>query len=170
MKRSWVWIFAVLLIVFVFIADIPLMIFYYSHIWEYSADYEEFSDEFNLVKNYIAEEFSDESNRVLMVSHKASEGLALYDLETKSYLTLPDDIPSALKSIYDDAFTNKDSNFDTIRIQDGRISFCIECGEYALVYSPDKKPMYVNSPSEDVKVKVKAIQDGWYHVTKDKWE
>lgn len=161
-------IFAVLLMVFAAIFTAKLMIVHYNHFWKYSADYKNFADDFNLVKNYVTAEFPDESDKWLSVSNRGSEGITLFDPELESYLVLPDDVAASLASIRSGAFPDKDSNFDTIRINEGRISFCISSGEYALVYSPDKKPMWVNSSSEDTKVKVKAIQDGWYHVTKNK--
>ena len=168
MKKRILWIFATLLLVFISIFIAILMIVKYNHFWKYSADYESFSNEFNLVKDYIRKEYSDESDKWLAVSNNGSDGISLFDPDDKMYLVLPEDILLSLESIRNGAFPDKDSNFDKIRIQNGRVSFCIENGEYALVYSPDKKPTCVNSPQENVDVKVKAIADGWFHVTKDK--
>jgi hypothetical protein len=144
------------------------MIVAYNHFWKYSADYVDFANEFNLVKNYIAEEFPNETDKLLTVSNNGRESVSLFDPETKTYLVLPAEISASLKTIRNNAFPDKDSNFDTIRIQDERIAFCISNGEYALVFSPEKKPTWVNSPNEVSRVKLKAIQDGWYHVRKDK--
>lgn len=80
------------------------------------------------------------------------------------YLTLPDDVALSLDRISKKGFPNKDSNLDVIRIHEGRISFCIVNGNYALVYSPDKKPSWLHAPNENIGVEVKKIQDGWYHV------
>lgn len=168
MKKRILLTLTMFLIVFASVFVVEFMMFDYNHTWKYSADYENFANDFDLVKNYIITEFPGESDKWLSVSNNGSKGIMLFDPNTENYLVLPEDVASSLASIRNNAFPNKDSDFDTIRIQKERISFCISNGEYALVYSPGKKPMWVNSPSEDSKVKVKAIQDGWYHVTKDK--
>lgn len=65
----------------------------------------------------------------------------------------------------DQSFTYKDSVFDTVRIYDNRISFNIENGQYALVYSfNDTKPSFVNHPEEDWKIYVKKLINNWYNV------
>lgn len=166
MKKRILWILTTLLIV-VAIFGIKLMIVNYNHFWKYSADYENFANDFDLVKNYITAVFPNESDKWLSVSNDGNGEVTLFDPETKSYLILPSDVVSSLTSIRNNAFPDKDSSFDTIRIHENRISFCISSGEYALVYSPDQKPTWVNSPSENSKVTVKSIQDGWYHVTKN---
>ncbi len=173
MRKHILRILVILLIAFAvnFVVNfvIPLAIFSYNHFWKYSADYENYAYDFNLVKNYVAEKYSGESDKRLDVSRDFYSGvIRLYDPETESYLALPGDVAASLTSIDKNAFPDKDSNLYSIRIQDNRISFCIFNGEYALVYSPNQKPSWVNSPNENSKAKAKKIQDGWYHVVKDK--
>lgn len=168
MKKRILWILATLMLVSMAIFSVKLMIVNYNHFWKYSADYESFSNEFNLVKDYICQEYPDATDKWLAVSNNGSDGISLFDPDDKMYLVLPEEILLSLESIRNGAFPDKDSNFDKIRIQNERISFCIEAGEYALVYSPDDKPTWVNSPRENVDVKVKTIGNGWFHVTKDK--
>ncbi|MBE6607367.1 MAG: hypothetical protein E7633_02255 [Ruminococcaceae bacterium] len=145
-----------------------LMIVNYNHIWKYCANYEEYADEFNLVKDYIEAEFPNETNKYLSINSYGGR-LKVYDPDTKEYLQFPDDVKSALYVINRNGFPDKDSNFDIIRIHKGRISFGIENGQYALVFSPNNKPKWVNSPDEDNKIRVKSIGDGWYHVTINNW-
>lgn len=145
------------------IQAVKFMMFSHTHLWALSADYEGFEDDFNSVKNYLAKKYPDESDKCLAVSKKG-----LFDTDTDTYLDLPDDVASSLQSIYNGAFVHKDSNFDTIRIHEERISFCILNGQYALVYSPDKKPTWVKSSNKEVKVRVKSLGDGWYHVVEDR--
>ena len=166
MKKRILWILTMLLIVFIAIFGIKFMIVNYNHFWKYSADYKNFDDDFETVKNYVASAFPNESDKWLSVSNNEKKEVRLFDPESERYLKLPSDVVSSLSSIRNNAFPDKDSNFTTIRIHENRISFCISNGEYALVYSPNQKPSWVNSPSENSKVKVKSIQDGWYHVTK----
>ena len=141
----------------------------YVHVetWKYCAEYEQYEDDFNLVKDYIATEFPHELDKWLSVSNNGGKGITLYNPDIREYLVLPDDVASSLDTICRNGFPNKDSNLDVIKIHEGRISFCISNGEYALVYSPEEKPTWVNSPFENTGVKVKKIQDGWYHVVKD---
>lgn len=167
-KKRIAWILVTMSVVFVAIFGGKLIIVNYNHSWKYSADYKNFADDFDLVKNYITTTFPTESDKWLSVTNDEDGEATLFNPETESYLVLPGDVVSSLTSIRKSAFTDKDSNFDTIRIHENRISFCISNGEYALVYSPDQKPSWVNSPNENTRVKIKAIQDGWYHVTKNK--
>ncbi len=167
MKKSIIWILTALIVVVIAVFAVKVMIVDYNHTWKYSADYENYANDFDLVKNYIIATFPNESDKWLSVSNDENGKAALFDPETKSYLILPGDVASSLTSIHNNAYPDKDSNFDTIRIHKNRVSFCISGGEYALVYSPDQKPLWVNSQSENSKVKVKSIEDGWYHVTKN---
>ena len=167
-KKRALWMLATLLVVVFAIFVAKLMVVDYNHFWKYSADYKNFASEFDLVKNYITTAFPSESDKWLSVTNDGDGGATLFDAETESYLVLPDDVVSSLTAIRNSAFPDKDSNFDTIKIHENRISFCISNGEYALVYSPNQKPYWVNSPNENSKMKVKSIGDGWYHVTKNK--
>ena len=170
MKKRILCISATLLALSIIIAvifGVQLMTVGYNHVWKYSADYQNFANDFNVVKNFVAAEFPNESDIWLSISNNGDGDIKIYDPEAKNYIILPSNVASSLASIYYNAFPDKDSNFDTIRIHGNRISFCISSGEYALVYSPDTKPSWVNSPGENSKVKIKSIQDGWYHVTKN---
>ena len=141
-----------------------LMMFSYNNIWKFCADYKEYADEFNLVKDYIETEFPDETDKWLSIDSYGGE-LKVYNPDTKEYLQLPDDVKSALYVVDRNGFPNKDSDLELIKIHEGRISFGISNRRYALVFSPDRKPTWLNSPDEEHKVRVKSIGDGWYHVT-----
>ena len=79
-------------------------------------------------------------------------------------MDIPDNVRSSLETICDYGFPDKDSILDVIRIQGNRVSFNIENGRYALVYSPDEKLTWINFPDEQEDIKVKKINDDWYHV------
>lgn len=167
MKKRAIWVPILLLTMIVCIPIGILSIVSYNHLWKHSANYEEYADDFNVVKNYIEATFQNESGKWLSVSNSDGQGIRIFDPDTNEYLQVPSDIISSLETIRKDGFPNKDATFDTIRIHDDRISFCIENGHYALVFSPNEKPSWVNSPNEDVTVKVRSIRDGWYHVAID---
>lgn len=138
--------------------------FSYVHRWAYSADYDHYADDFQAVKNYIQAQYPDEYDKYIVISHDG--GIGLHDLDTGEDLHLPSDILSSLEAIVRNGFPHKDAQLDVIRIHGERISFCIRNGQYALVYSPSKKPYWVNSPDEEALARVKSIGDGWYHVAK----
>lgn len=171
-KKPAIWILLILITLVIVIACIQigkLWLFRYSSFWMYTANYEEYAVDFNVVKNYIEVEFPSESKKCLLVSYNDSvgRGIGLFDIDTDTFLQLPSDVRSSLEKICDNGFSHKDAKFDTIRIHEGRISFCIENGQYALVYSPRQQPSWVNLPSEDDAVKVKSIGNGWYHIVID---
>lgn len=166
MKQKLILLFIVLIIVSVAICSMPLIVLYNNHVWKYSADYKEYADDFNAVMNYIKAEFPEETDKWLSISHAQDHRIAIFDPDANKYLDIPSEVFASLEIIYKNGFPDKDSNFDTIRIHGERISFCISAGQYALVFSPNERPTWVNSPDEKVKVKAKSIRDGWYHVTK----
>ena len=164
-KKSVFWSVVVTLIV-VSILFSPIVWFYYVSIWSESASYEEYAKDFNVVKNYIAAEFPNETDKYLAVSVASGQGIRLFDPDVGKYLQVPEDVLLSLEIIDKEAFPSKDANFDIIRIYKGRISFGIENGSYELVYSPEEKPSWLNSP-KDTKVFVKKIGNGWYHVARN---
>lgn len=146
---------------------IIIIVFYNTHLWASAADYESYADDFNNVKDYIASTYPQTTDINLSISVKKGENVKVYDIDAKKYVEVPESIAESLINIDRYAFTDKEAYFYMIRIQKNRISFCISSGQYALVYSPDKKPTWVNVPEEDVDVKVKKIEKGWYHVVKN---
>lgn len=163
-KKTVIWVLAI-----VFFVCIPLglwLSFYYVSVWSESVSYEEYAKDFNVVKNYIATEFPNETDKYLAVSVTSGQGIRLYDPDADEYLQVPDDVLSSLEIIDKEAFPSKDANFDIIRIYKSRISFGIENRSYELVYSPEEKPSWLNSPKY-TNVFVKKIGDGWYHVARN---
>ncbi len=73
---------------------------------------------------------------------------------------------ASLNRITEEAFVSElDSKLCCIRFSSDRISFHIEGGHYALVYSfDDKPPTYVNEPNDDEKVLVQRADKNWYHI------
>lgn len=164
-RKSIMWVIIILSLTIIFGFCIKIgtqLMFSYTSLWKYSANYEDNADDFHVVKNYIEAEFSSENDKWLSVS-----SFGIYDPDTNAYLQLPSEVALSLQAIYRNGFPDKDANFDIIRIHSDRISFGIENGRYALVYSPNQKPSWLNSPNEDFDVRVKPIKDGWYHVVRN---
>ena len=167
-KKFIIIVSVILLIVFTIVACTQigkLLMFGYNSLWQFQANYKEYAGDFHAVKNYIETEFPNETDKWLMVSNAGSQGTRLFDPDTDMYLQVPRDVGSSLERISKEGFSNKDATLDLIRIHEGRISFCIENGQYALVYSPHKWPSWVNVPDENATAIVKPIGGGWYHVT-----
>lgn len=51
----------------------PIIRFYHVSTWKFCADYEEYANDFNLVKDYIAAEFPNESDKWVSVSYDAEK-------------------------------------------------------------------------------------------------
>jgi hypothetical protein len=79
--------------------------------WGYNVDFENYADDFESVKDYLVEEFSDEPIRYLYISNMKDEGLKIYDGYENKYLEFPEDISSSLISL-EKAFHNKGASFD----------------------------------------------------------
>lgn len=156
-----------LIIVLIIALCIPIsawLYFDYTNTWKLSANYTDYADDFNNVKNYVVAEFPNETSKWLYVSRADGKGIQLFDPDTKEYLQAPGDVLSSIETITHKGFSHKDATFDAIRIQEDQISFEVESRWYALVYSPNQKPSCIATPKENYKTKVKSIGDGWYHV------
>ncbi|MBO4277234.1 MAG: hypothetical protein J5925_02405 [Clostridia bacterium] len=132
----------------------------------YNADYENYKDEFNLVRDYIYEVRSDGEEGWFSVSY-SDERYHLFEGNTKKRVECPDEVSNALAAIRQKAFRHKDARLNVIRYRHNDIAFCIENGQYALVYSPDGKmdidELLLRSKQIN-SLKHKSISDGWYHV------
>lgn len=160
-KKRILWISILIVVVSILAVILSVMaILHHNSIWMLCAEYEQYSNDFNLVKDYIATKFPEESDKLIIVSYNKEAEIELYDPDATELLTLPDDVASSLNTITRNGF-HEYATFVAIRIHKERITFRAMNG-YALVYSPDKRP----SSDEDISIKVKKIQDGWYHVVK----
>lgn len=170
MKRCFVFIICgilcLLLIIYVVVPIIRLMLFSHASQTKYYAEFQSYKDNFVLIKDFIMEKYPDSWNTCLCVDIMEDGSRTLYDPHIEEYLELPKQVSSALKTIDEHAFPNKDSDFDLIRIYGSRISFSIVNGQYSLVYSSEGKPTFVNGPNEGCELFVKNLGDGWYHVVK----
>ena len=165
MPKKATWIVAIVLIVLISIPATLFGIFSYNHRWALEADFEQYSEDFIVVKDYIAARYPNETHKYLSVSTQTDRSVTLFDPDAQEYLQLPNNVASSLVSIYHYGFPHKDSDLELIQIDGSKITFVIFKGSYALVYSPDEKPTRYNSISKGETLHVKAIGDGWYHVT-----
>lgn len=143
---------------------VPYWAFMHSNtLWTYCVDFDEYEDEFTLVKDYVMELYPDEEEKLLSISALGSEKAPrLYDVDTKTYLDCPSDITEALQIML-----GHKQGLNIIRIFGNRVYFSMEMGYYSLVYSPDGKPTFVNGPNETCGCDVRRIGGGWYHVVLD---
>ena len=138
-------------------------LFAYTSRWEFAAEYEEYASEFNIVKDYVLENYASEERRTLSITSPLSEhGRTLYEYETKEYATLPEEVKAALDTIDEEAF-RQDASIECIHVHGNRVDFWTIKG-YRLVYSPDGKPTWFREPDDETPFRVKRIKDGWYHV------
>lgn len=162
-RIKWVLIILAIVIAASFLGrGIFFLLFSDAQTWGDSADYDQYAQDFQVVKDYIQAQYPGAYDKYLSVGYKDS--VYLYDPETGEYLQLPSEVLSSLEAIDRHGFPSKDARLDVIRIHGDRITFCTTNGQYALVFSPSRKPTWVNSPDETVIASVKPIGDGWYHV------
>lgn len=68
-----------------------------------------------------------------------------------------------LDKVYN-SFKSGNGSLNAIWVDENRITFTIECGAYALIYTKDgSEPTYVNSPDEGKKGQFEKINSHWYH-------
>lgn len=163
-KKMLFYILCVSLFMLLFVSTLLWLTVNNNHKWKHTADFDKYKSEFIIVADYVLKENSTGYRKWFFVSITDSYGRTLFDPDKNNYVELPVDVRESLETICDYGFPNKDSVLDVIRILRGRVSFCIENGRYALVYSPNEKPTWLDSPDEDRTIEVKKIEDGWYHV------
>lgn len=61
------------------------------------------------------------------------------------------------------AFQNKDAQFDSITVEDGKVYFETHNGLYSVVYSEKEKPQFVDGVNLG---RSRKIDYNWYHVVK----
>ncbi len=138
--------------------------FNYSHKWKYKADYENYATDFNCVKDYIVNTYPDVADAYLIITRSTAGVRGLYDPVLQDDVDCPTEVKNALTRLCRSAFPDKDSDLDIIRIHGARISFCIESGQYTLVYSPHEKPTWLNAPDENRDVAIQKADNDWYHI------
>ncbi len=135
--------------------------------WRFCADYERYADDFNFVKEYITAEFADKSDdSVLITVGYNAEQIRLYDTEAQKYLSIPDDILLSISSIAKNGFPSG-ATWAYIITCGGNVLFGVDARGCALVYSPEENTAWVDLFYPNASVKIKEIEDGWYHVVKD---
>ncbi len=166
MKKGTATILFVLSFILLFIALQIFSWLYFSYVetWKFNADFETFESDFCVVREYVEKNFASEGGKWFFVSRTDTDGQTLYDPDANAYVDIPDNVSSSLEAICDHGFPDKDSGLYIIQIQGNRVSFHIENARYALVYSPNEKPTWLNSPDEQEEIRVKKINDDWYHV------
>ncbi|MBE5888340.1 MAG: hypothetical protein E7283_05815 [Lachnospiraceae bacterium] len=164
MKKGIIIVIVVIVFLLFLTRVFPLLLFSYTNTWKYTAEYEEYVEEFNAIKDYILESYQGEEDKYLSVSYTVDKNIRLYDADEGKYLESPEDVNEALEAIFREGFPNKDSSLDVIRIHNNRISFCITNGNYCLTYSPDEKPSWINGPEEERHIWTRNLENYWYHV------
>lgn len=163
MSKKAIWITVIILVLVIGILAIMLWVYNSTLIWKSGAHFSQYSKDFITVKDYVASNYPNETDKYLAISLNTDREYTLYDPETNEYLRLPDNIAASLQVIANNGFPT-DYTLEMIQIHGNRITFSINQGEYVLAYSPDGKPTWLNSPKGHRKIHVISIGDGWYHI------
>lgn len=138
--------------------------------WRHNAYYEQYADDFNLVKDYITAEYIDKSDNHILITVQRHNGekIGLYDTVTQKHLSIPDDVLLSVDVIARNGFPY-DASWAYIKFCDGNVLFGVDARGCALVYSPEGNTTWIDlfykTPNVR-RVRVKEIEDGWYHVVK----
>lgn len=167
--KSIFWVLLAALLLLIFVVAVKMNSIDNSNSWNYCADYEQYSDDFNLIKDYFIAEFPDAYDKSLSVSY-AENGYQLFDRDIDDYLILPADISLSLNTVCTNAFSNKYAHLKDIIICGETVSFSINDGRCALIYSPQKEPTWIDSSQKYTRVEFSEIRDGWYHAIDKDWK
>ncbi len=149
-----------------------LLRLYYIDLWEYSAEFREYSDDFRTVRDFVTEycEGSD-TEMDFDVMYYADFGRMpneinlIKNTETGEYVSLPNDVFVSLAHVIEKAFRDEGSRLDGILVDGKRVAFYCKEGRYALIYSPSGRPRYMLTPDESrIKTRNILFSGGWYHV------
>jgi len=151
---------ALLLLAVVLCLNLPVLLFRYSSITRYYAEYAACQTELAQLVEFVQDYRAKENPSRLDIA----AGHRLYDPDA-GYLEISDDVREAISVIDTDGFVCKDAQWDSLRFHGSRIDFEIVNGVYALVFSPDGRPDYVRSFGNEERIWVRHIEGDWYHVS-----
>lgn len=165
--KRWIIILIVGIAIYLIGLNISRLVFYGYNMWKYCADFETYDSEFEVIKNYVKERCLSVDEQYFYVSVTEENGRGLFDPKINEFIDITPEVKVALETICDSGFPNKDSILDTVYVQGENVIFCIENAWYALVYSPGGKPSETVFFNESKNIKVKQINDAWYHVVNE---
>lgn len=135
--------------------------FNHTSTWKYRVeDFETYRKDFEIVAEYCqahVEQNSLPENEHIIFVYNSNKKELLCDWEN---VEAPEMIKKSFESVKA-AFPNKDAQFDSIAIQDGKVYFKTNNGLYSVVYSDEGRPKQVDGVNMG---KSKKIVDNWYHV------
>ncbi len=140
-----------------------LICFNNTSTWKYCVeDFEAYRKDFEIVthfcQEYIAQNETLENERIIFV-YNFKEKELLCDWEN---IDVSDEINKSFENVKS-AFPNKDAQFDSITVEDGKVYFETHNGLYSVVYSEEEKPQMVDGVNLG---KSRRIYGNWYHVVK----
>lgn len=132
--------------------------------WTSCINYDGYSEEFNLIAEYLLQEFPTDANKWFGVSVTNETGRGFYDADINDLIESPAEVIEALNKVSDYAFADCEAAFESIRVQNGCVYFCVSDGEYALAFSKEAKPAWLNDDGGVKQVFTKSAGNGWYHI------
>jgi len=157
----------VVLVILLFILFFIFM-FKYSVTWQSKADFLEYEGEITELTLYLKDQFksdeikADENGRKWLDFNKKQDGsIVLFGTDFND--VVPENLKDNFEALYY-AFSQEDS-VAWINYYDNRISYIVDNGTYALVYTyNDERPTFLSSPDENKSIAVQKIKPHWYHV------
>lgn len=137
-------------------------LFFYASETRLYAEFDACETELQLVAQYAQEHFAD-GNSYWVEWDRELQTRKLAETEGGE-IELPEEVREALCVICEKGFVCKDSKLGRIRIVGEEIQFISDHGYYALVYSPNGKPVFFSEPHPEDSLRIRKASKGWYHV------
>ncbi len=154
------------------IVTLSVIIFFYLGIhiwfnntstWKYCVeDFETYREDFEMVaefcEDYIAQNEVLENERIIF-DYSSTKKELLCDWKV---IETSETINKSFENVKS-AFPNKDAQFDSITVYEGKVYFETHSGLYSVVYSEEDRPKLVDGVNLG---KSRKIDGNWYHVVK----
>lgn len=140
-----------------------MLFFMQASTWRYMAEFRQYEAEFTAVKDYVLSccAGAEETQLFLTFQDPVYE---LQNIDADSWVDMPEEAASALKTLEKSAFPCKDADFDRIVIHGDQVAFGISNGAYYLVFASEEWPQRAYYAKGDDRIWVRIIGSGWYHV------
>lgn len=131
--------------------------------WKYCVeDFDTYREDFEMVaefcQNHVAQNEALENENIIFVYNSTKKEL----LCDWNVIETSETMNKSFENVKS-AFPNKDAQFDSITVENGKVYFETHNGLYSVVYSEEEKPQLVDGVNLG---KSRRIDGNWYHVVK----
>jgi|GEM_PF-1466107 len=135
--------------------------------WRHAVDFERYANDFRCMADIVLAEYEDVGYRgdermVFTIGRYSNDDYFIAEHEV--ILELDDKQQTSMNNVIA-AYPYEYSYPSEIVAYENRVSFHITSGKYVLVYTVDgSEPTFAAKPTEDENIRVKRINENWFHV------